>query len=211
VATALATHGMDQSQELAYLLGVLHQWYSIGTDPATLSPALVNPGVWSEVSLGYRELLDEYPQFSAGGEPDLAAIEAPGQQVAQLISAIQQVDTTTSTNPAVEKFTGNYHDAFAKLVADIAAVHASFPADATGQAGGYGTPSGQSWKGYNAFAGTDQAVPTGDDPNQSLSSLPNCQNANSVGLGGNMPWEAGASLPNSWYLLDNLVGYANGS
>src|SRR5262249_6124115 len=153
---------------------ILHKWYGIGTDPATLSPALVNPGVWSEVSLGYRELLDEYPQFSAGDEPDLAAIEAPGQQVAQLISAIQQVDPTTFTNPAVSKLTGNYHDAFAKLIADIAAHHAAFPANETGRAGGYGTPSNHSWVGYNAFAGTNQAVPPGDDQDPMLTSVPNC-------------------------------------
>ncbi|HET7016915.1 MAG TPA: putative Ig domain-containing protein, partial [Streptosporangiaceae bacterium] len=211
VLTALGQHGLNQAQDLAYLLGILHKWYGIGTDPATLSPALVNPGVWSEVALGYRELLDEYPQFSAGDEPDLSAIQAPGQQIAQLISAIQQVDPTTGINPAVDKFTGNYHDAFAKLVADIAAHHASFPTGLTGAAGGYGTPSGQQWHGYNAFADANQAVPAGDVPNTMLSSLPNCSNGNSDGLGSPMAWESAASLPNSYYLLYNLVGYANGS
>ena len=211
VLTALTQHGLDQGQDLAYLLGILHKWYGIGTDPATLSSALVNPAVWSEVSLAYRELLDEYPQFSAGTEPDLASIEAPGQQVTQLVSAIQQVDPTTFTNPAVQQLTGNYSAAFTKLITDINAHQAAFPANATGAAGGYGTPSGQSWDGYNAFAGTDQPVPAGDDKNPAPTSLPNCANSNTVGLSGPMTWESAASLPNSYFLLDNLAGFSNGA
>jgi hypothetical protein len=211
VLTALTQHGLDQGQDLAYLLGILHKWYGIGTDPATLSSALVNPAVWSEVSLAYRELLDEHPQFSAGTEPDLASIEAPGQQVTQLVSAVQQVDPTTFTNPAVQQLTGNYSAAFTKLITDINAHHAAFPANATGAAGGYGTPSGQSWDGYNAFAGTDQPVPAGDDQNPVLTSLPNCSNSNTVGLSSPMAWESGASLPNSYFLLDNLAGFSNSS
>jgi hypothetical protein len=211
VLTALTQHGLNQAQDLAYLLGILHRWYGIGTDPAALSSAVVNPAVWSEVSLGYRELLDEYPQFSAGTEPDLASIEAPGQQVAQLVSAVQQVDPATFTNPAVQQLTGNYSAAFTRLITDIAAHHAAFPANATGAAGGYGTPSGQSWDRYNAFAGTDQPVPAGDDKNPAPTSLPNCANSNTVGLSGPMTWESAANLPNSYFLLDNLSGFSNGS
>ena len=66
VATTLQSHGADPAANLAYLLRILHGWYGLGTDPAGLSDPVVNPGVWSEVALGYRELLDEYPQFSAG-------------------------------------------------------------------------------------------------------------------------------------------------
>ena len=146
-----------------------------------------------------------------GTEPDLAAIEAPGQQVTQLVSAVQQVDPTTFTNPAVQQLTGNYSAAFTKLITDINAHHATFPANATGAAGGYGTPSGQSWDGYNAFAGTDQPVPAGDDKNPAPTSLPNCANSNTVGLSGPMTWESAANLPNSYFLLDNLAGFSNGS
>jgi hypothetical protein len=179
---------------------------------ATVEDSLLAPVIHTGLGTSAAISVTQTPaQFSAGTEPDLASIEAPGQQVTQLVSAVQQVDPTTFTNPAVQQLTGNYSAAFTKLITDINAHHAAFPANATGAAGGYGTPSSQSWDGYNAFAGTDQPVPAGDDKNPAPTALPNCANSNTVGLSGPMTWESAANLPNSYFLLDNLAGFSNGA
>jgi hypothetical protein len=115
------------------------------------------------VALGYRELLDEYPQFSAGPEPDLASIEAPGQQNTSLISALQQVDPSTGSNAVVKQLGDNYSAAFKRLIADINQHQENFPATQTGADNGYGTPSGDSWAGYNPLDGRPDA-PDGRRP-----------------------------------------------
>jgi hypothetical protein len=210
VATTLAAHGLDPAKDLSYLLSILHGWYGLGSDPGALNPSLVNPGVWSEVALGYRELLDEYPQFSAGPEPDLTSIEAPGQQVTNLISALQQVDPSTGTNAAVQQFTGNYGAAFKRLIADINQHQVGFPTDQTGADNGYGTPSDQSWDGYYPLGGLDQ-FPGGTDPVQQVSSFAACGGGDPVNLFNPEVWEQGVILPKSWFLLFHLVGYSDGS
>jgi hypothetical protein len=43
-----------------------------------------------------------------------------------------------------------------------------------------------------------------------ISSLPSCGSGPDLPLSGPTEWESGASLPRSWSLLYNLVGYANG-
>ena len=207
VATTLQSHGADPAQNLAYLLRILHGWYGLGADPASLSAPVVNPGVWSEVALGYRELLDEYPEFSAGDEPDLPAIEAPGQQLAQLISALQPVDPTTFTNAAVQQVGGNYLAAFNQLTGDIAAHNANF---LNAPAPGFGTPDGQHWAGYDPFGGLNQPVPSGDDPSKQLTTIPSCDGTSDPAvLSVNQNWANGVDLPKSWFVLQNLVGYAN--
>src|SRR5262249_11256267 len=153
----LGAHGTDTQASLGYFMAILHNWYGLGTDPASLATPLVNPGVWAEVSLAYRELLDEYPQFSAGPEPDLAAIEAPGQQVAALTSALQGVDAS-GVNPAVKHLGDNYLAAFSQLIADVGQLP-PFPSGVTGPPNGYGTPSGLSWAGFDPAGGVNQAVP----------------------------------------------------
>jgi hypothetical protein len=211
VATTLAAHGMDSAKNLSYLLSILHNWYGLGTDPAGLASPLVNPGVWSEVALGYRELLDEYPQFSAGDEPDLPGIEAPGQQVAQLISALQHVDPATGNNAVIEQLGTNYGAAFSRLTADINAHQANFPTGQAGADNGYGTPSAQSWAGYNPADGIDQTLPTGADPVQQVSSFASCDGGNPVNLRTPQAWQQGVILPKSWFILFNLVGAVHGS
>jgi hypothetical protein len=208
VATTLAAHDMDPDAELSYLLGILNNWYGLGTDPATASPGLVNPGVWSEVALAYRELLDEYPQYSAGPEPDLAAIEAPGQQIAQLIGALQTESTATWTDPAIAAIFGNYQQVLNQLYNDIVARQDAFPAGATPAQ--YGTPGGgQPWANYNAFAGPEQSTPAGAAKQPAISSVPYCSGGDPISVPDSPTWETGINLPNSWYLLQNLVGYAN--
>jgi len=203
----LQAHGTDPAANLRYLLGILNHWYGLGTDPARLSSPLVNPGVWSEVALGYRELLDEYPQFSSGAEPDLAAIEGPGQQTAQLISALQQVDPTTFTNAAVQNLGANYLAAFNQLTGDIAAHNANF---LNAPAVAYGTPDGHTWAGFDPFGGVNQAVPSGDDPAQQITSIPSCDGSGDPAvLPSAQNWENSVDLPKSWFILYNLVGYAN--
>ncbi|HET7017195.1 MAG TPA: putative Ig domain-containing protein [Streptosporangiaceae bacterium] len=207
VATTLQSHGADPAANLAYLLRILHGWYGLGTDPSSLSDPVVNPGVWSEVALGYRELLDEYPQFSAGDEPDLPAIEGPGQQVAQLISALQPVDPTTFTNPSVQAVGGNYLAAFNQFTGDVAAHNANF---LNAPAPGFGTPDGQHWAGYDPFGGLNQPVPSGDDQTKQLTTIPSCDGTNDPAvLSVNQNWESSVDLPKSWFVLQNLVGYAN--
>jgi hypothetical protein len=206
VATTLQAHGQDQAANLRYLLGILNHWYGLGTDPAGLSTPVVNPGVWSEVALGYRELLDEYPQFSAGTEPDLPAIEAPGQQNAQLISALQQVGGD-NTNAAVQQVGANYLAAFNQLTGDIAAHNANFP---NAPLVAYGTPDAHPWAGYDPFGGIEQPVPAGNDPGQQITSIPSCDGTGDpAALGPAQNWESGVDLPKSWYILYNLVAYAN--
>jgi len=168
VATTLQAHGTDAAANLAYLLRILNHWYGLGTDPGTLSTPVANPGVWSEVALGYRELLDEYPQFSAGSEPDLAAIEGPGQQIAQLSGALQQVDPTTFTNQAVHQLGANYLAAFNQYADDINTHNGGF---LSAPEVGYGTPAGHHWAGYDPFGGIDQTVPGGDYPAQQVTSI----------------------------------------
>jgi hypothetical protein len=209
VATTLQAHGTDAGANLAYLLRILNHWYGLGTDPSTLSSPVANPGVWSEVALGYRELLDEYPQFSAGGEPDLAAIEGPGQQNAQLIAALQQVDPTTFTNQAVEKVGANYLAAFNQYTDDINSHNSGF---LNAPEVGYGTPAGHHWAGYDPFGGIDQPVPSGDDPAQTVTSIPSCDGqGDPATLPSAQSWEGAVDLPKSWEILFNLVGYANDS
>jgi Putative Ig domain len=214
VATTLAAHGMDPAKDLSYLLGILHGWYGLGTDPSTLTPSLANPGVWSEVALGYRELLDEYPQFSAGPEPDLGSIEAPGQQVASLISALQQVDPATGANAAVEQLGSNYRDAFKRLIADINQHQENFGTLAGGPA--YSTPSGQSWSGFVPVDGIDQPLPQGADPAQQLTTIPRCGTPtgnplDTLTFTTPQSWESGVQLPVAWDILYRLVGYKDAS
>jgi hypothetical protein len=209
VATTLQAHGTDPASNLAYLLRILNHWYGLGTDPSSLGSAPVNLGVWSEVALGYRELLDEYPQFSAGGEPDLAAIEGPGQQAAQLISPLQHVDSTSGTDPAVQQLGANYLAAFNQLTSDISTHNAGF---LSAPLVAYGTPDGHSWAGFDPFGGVNQAVPGGDDPAQQVTSIPSCDGSGpAAALPSAQSWEGGVTLPTSWYLLYQLVGYANPS
>ena len=205
----MQAHGTDSAANLAYLLRILNNWYGLGTDPGSLSSPVANPGVWSEVALGYRELLDEYPQFSAGGEPDLAAIEGPGQQIAQLIYALQQVDPTTFTNQAVHKLAANYLAAFNQYASDINNHNSGF---LNAPAVGYGTPAGHHWAGYDPFGGIDQPVPSGDDPAQTVTSIPSCDGkVIRLRCPTAQSWEGGVDLPKSWQILYNLVGYTNDS
>lgn len=222
VATTLAQHGLDPDQELYYLMSILSHWYGLGTDPATLSTPLVNPGVWSEVALAYRELLDEYPQYSAGTNPDLAAVQAPGKQVASLISALQADNSSNGyQNPALHDLNSNYQGALRSLKSDIFAWQGEFLAGDTGKKAGFGTPAGGSWDNYNAFSGPEQPVPAPDpatgigvDPAQQISLIPACSGTSGAipstpGSAAGQSWEAGINLPHSWYLLANLVGYSN--
>jgi hypothetical protein len=222
VAATLAQHSLDPDQELYYLMSILSHWYGLGTDPATLSTPLVNPAVWSEVALAYRELLDEYPQYSAGTNPDLAAVEAPGEQVASLIGALQADNSSNGyQNPALTDLTSNYQGALKSLKSDISTWQGQFLPGHTGQQAGFGTPLDKSWDNYKAFKGPEQPVPgpdpatgTGDDPAQQISLIPACSGTSGAipstpGSAAGQSWEAGVNLPHSWYLLANLIGYSN--
>jgi hypothetical protein len=209
VAATLQAHGMDPAAELSYVLSILNGWYGLGSNPAALPVALVNPGVWSEVALAYRELLDEYPQFSAGTEPDLTRVEQPGEQVAQLISALQQDNTSSWTNPAIDNIAGNYSGTLAQVVNDVNARENAFPSTSTSE---YLTPTGGPWDGYNPFNGPEQANPSNNEVHQPavITSMPACgTGANPLSVSDSPAWQTSVNIPNSWYLLFNLVGYAN--
>jgi Putative Ig domain len=187
--------GYDPSANLLYLLTILNNRWP-GDAPAP--PAnLVNPDVWAEAALGYRELLDENLAYSAGPEPDTASVELPGQQVASAVSALQKVDTSgalAGQSPVIDDVTGNYTSALNQLYGDITQYQNSFD------------PDNPSWDGYNAFGGPEQSRPSqAPDPAQPVSGLAGCGSTETaVSLPAASAWEAGMNVPNSWYLASDL-------
>jgi hypothetical protein len=196
------TPGYDLPSNLLYLLTILNnRWPADATAPPA---GLVNPDVWAEAALGYRELLDENLKYSAGPEPDLAAVELPGQQAAAAISALQAVQNGQA--PVINDVTGNYNTALTTLVNDVTTTQGNFPTQ--NQYPPYGN-----WQGYSASAGPEQ-TPAGGigsvDPQQQTSSMPACGTTTTDATFTAQPWETGVSLPNSWFLLYQLGNQANG-
>ena len=186
----------DLPSNLGYLLSVLNSWYGTPAPPANL----VNPDVWAEAALGYRELLDENPGYSAGPEPDLAAVELPGQQAAAAIRALQTVQG--GKDPVLTDLGQNYTNTLPTLVTDINANASTFPTQ--DQYPQYGN-----WKGYSVSdpLGPEQtpAGGTGNvDPKQQISSIPACGTQAAVLTFAPTAWEPAVKLPNSWYLLAAL-------
>ena len=188
------TPGYDLPSNLLYLLTILNNRWP--TDAPTPPANLVNPDVWAEAALGYRELLDENPDYSAGPEPDLAAVELPGQQAAAAISAIQTLKN--GQDPVLTDLATNYTNALAPLVQDINANAGTFPTQ--NQYPQYGN-----WHGYGVSGGPEQTPAGGNvNPNQQISSIPACGTQTADVTFTAAPWAPGVKLPNSWFLLSWL-------
>ncbi|HET7016808.1 MAG TPA: putative Ig domain-containing protein, partial [Streptosporangiaceae bacterium] len=111
------------------------------------------------------------------------------------------------TNQAVDKLGANYLAAFSQYVNDINTHNSGF---LNAPEVAYGTPAGHHWAGYDPFGGIDQPVPSGDDPAQTVTSIPSCTGqGDPATLSTPQSWEGSVDLPKSWEILYNLVGYTN--
>jgi hypothetical protein len=194
--------GYDLPANLLYLLTILNNRWPTDAPPPPAN--LVNPDVWAEAALGFRELLDENPDYSAGPEPDPAAVELPGQQAAAAISALQAVNAA-GQDPVINDLVSNYNAALTTLVNDITTTQSNFPTQ--NQYPPYGN-----WQGYGASGGPEQ-IPAGGiaDPMQTINSIPACGTQTPDVYLDQATWEAGVNLPNSWYLLYHLGDVVNGA
>jgi hypothetical protein len=183
----------DPAQYLYYVLALLHgKWPQDVAKPQVD----VNPDVWAEAALAYRELRDENLAYSGGPDADLHPVEGPGLALAAELRNLQTVNTS-GQDPVVNDVVANYQKELANVVKTIDDNEGNFPIS--------------DWAGWTPRGGIGQPLPSqttypNDDPKWQLNSVAACDGSSQTAPLGSQPWESAANLTSAWYMVYDLGG-----